>query len=45
MSNENLISEVLVMVKHGDEWSILASAHVLVENVDDVKSAVEINAL
>jgi hypothetical protein len=38
--NENLISEILVLVKRGDQWEVLVTEHILVENEDDIKSAV-----
>ena len=45
MSNENLVSEVLVLVKRGSEWEVLVTEHILVENEDDIKSAVHEYAL
>ncbi len=45
MPNENQISEVLVLVKRGTEWEVLATEHILVENEDDIKSAVHEYAL
>ena len=45
MPNENLVTEVVVLVKRGSEWEILATEHVLVENEDDIKSAVHEYAL
>lgn len=45
MSNENLISEIVVLVKRGSEWEVLITEHILIEHEDDIKDGVQAYAL